>query len=348
MIIGLIDVDGHNYPNLALMKLSAYHKSCGDEVEWYRPERPMYDRVYLSKVFSDVYSPDQPTPTNAQEVIRGGTGYAIWLEDGVEKYHPEKDPPLSPEVEHVYPDYSLYPEYTGYGKPLKEQTAYGFLTRGCPRGCSFCHVAAKEGRCAKKVANINEFWRGQGRILLSDPNILACPEAVDLLRQLKETGAKINLNQGIDARLITPEKAELLASLKLETPHFAMDTMASMKPVARGLKMYVEAFKATGRKWRWRDCKVFCLTNFDTTFEQDMERVKAIQDADCWPYVMIYNKPSAISITRRLQRWTNSPIFYTKYKSFDEFQAAMYKSILHPWDRDKKETEEQWLDRLLR
>lgn len=258
----------------------------------------------------------------------GGTGYAIKLEDGKEVYHKELDPTLSSAVENIYPDYSLYPEYTGYGKPLKKQTAYGFLTRGCPRGCAFCHVAAKEGRCARKVADLSQFWSGQGTICLSDPNILACPESVDLLIQLRDSGAKIDFNQGLDARLITPQKAELLASMNLKVPHFAMDTMSSLEPVKKGVRLYVDACKRLKGKWNWRNAKVFCLTNFNTTHEQDMQRIAAIQECECQPYVMIYNKPSASPITRRLQRWTNSTMLYAKTQDFMEYQRMNYKTVL--------------------
>lgn len=114
MRIGLIDVDGHNFPNLALMKLSAWHKAQGDTVEWWQIDAPMYDRVYMSKVFSDTYSPDHPTPPNAREIVRGGSGYAITTEGGREKWT-GTDPQLPEEIEHSYPDYSLYPKYTGWG-----------------------------------------------------------------------------------------------------------------------------------------------------------------------------------------------------------------------------------------
>lgn len=328
MNIGLIDVDGHNFPNLCLMKLSAFHKARGDTVGWYDKTVHMYDIVYMSKVFSDVYSPDVPAPSNARKVIRGGTGYAIWLEGDTEVYHKDFDKPLPPEVECIYPDYSLYPEYTGFGLPLKKQTAYGFLTRGCPRGCGFCHVAPKEGRCSHKVADLSQFWNGQGHICLSDPNILACSEALSLLKQLADSGATIDFNQGLDARLITPEKAELLAQMKLKTPHFAMDSMEALSPVEHGLRLYVEACKRIKGKWNWRNAKVFCLTNFDTTHEQDMQRIKAIQNCECWPYVMIYNKPSAQKITRRLQRWTNSAFSYGKTHDFIDYQRHVYKSII--------------------
>ena len=327
MMIGLIDVDGHHFPNLCLMKLSAWHKAQGDKAEWYRPDAPMYDLVYMSKVFSSAYTQDVPEPLNTKKVIKGGTGYAIWLENGREVYHPECDPPLPSEVEHIYPDYSLYPEYTGWGKRLAKQTAYGFLTRGCPNACEFCHVAPKEGRCAHKAADLSEFWRGQGNICLSDPNILACKDAPDLFRQLIDSKAKIDFNQGLDARLLTTDKARQLAGMKLKTPHFAMDSMDSMETVMRGLRLYVEAYKEQKGSWDWRNAKVFCLTNFNTTHEQDMERIRAIQECECWPYVMIYNKPSAPTITRRLQRWTNNAVSYAKWKDFDDYQAAVYKGF---------------------
>ncbi len=336
-LIGLVDVDGHNFPNLCLMKLSAYHKQSGDTVEWWRDGRDRtYDVVYMSKVFSDAYSPDVPVPSNAGAVVRGGTGYAIKLEGGREVYHPELDPPLPAEVENIYPDYSLYPKYTGFGQPLKKQTAYGFLTRGCPRGCDFCHVGPKEGRRCHKVADLSQFWRGQGSICLNDPNILACPQADALLSSLADTGAIIDFNQGLDARLVTPERGELLARMRLKTPHFAMDSMDVVETVSKGIKNYVNAYKRLHGKWSWRYAKVFCLVNFDTTCEQDMLRIKAIQDCECQPYVMVYNKPSAPAILRRLQRWTNGTIFYAQTKDFYAYQRHNYKTVLYPYDSEER------------
>lgn len=137
--IGLLDVDGHNFPNIALMKISAWHKQQGDEVEWCFPMKH-YDKVYMSKVFT--FTPDFNTCINADEIIKGGTGY----------YYPDGGDPLTNGIEHIYPDYKLY--------NIKD-TAYGFLTRGCPRGCEFCIVEKKEGLCSRKVADLSEFWRGQ-------------------------------------------------------------------------------------------------------------------------------------------------------------------------------------------
>lgn len=144
--IGLIDVDGgKNFPNLALMKLSAYHKMVGDEVGWYSHFEDPYDLVYCSKVFS--FTEDFNEPVNARKVIRGGSRYCIDLVDGKEVFHKERDIELPTEIEHIYPDYSLYPHLT-------QDTAFGFLTRGCPRGCDFCIVGKKEGRCSRKVADL--------------------------------------------------------------------------------------------------------------------------------------------------------------------------------------------------
>ena len=160
MRIGLIDMDGHNFINLPLAKLSAWHKQQGDDVSWYEPlYGGWYDRVYISKVFT--FTPDYQYPINADEIIKGGTGY----------YYPDGGLELPQEVEHIYPDYDLYGV---------SDTAYGFLTRGCPRGCEFCIVASKEGRVSRKVADLTEFWRGQKLIKLLDPNLLACRDHLEL------------------------------------------------------------------------------------------------------------------------------------------------------------------------
>lgn len=324
MHIGLIDVDGHNYPNLPLMKISAYHKSTGSTCEWWSKDG-QYDVVYMSKVFSGTYSPDIPAPDNARHVVRGGTGYAIDTIGGREIYDRSADKALPQHVEHIYPDYSLYPKYTGYGQPLTRQTAYGFLTRGCPRGCSFCHVANKEGRKSVQVADLEEFWHGQGNIELLDPNILACQDRDGLLARLADSRAKVNVSQGLDARLIDMHTADLLTRIRLKAPHFAMDTMEQMDAVARGLRNYKDAYYKAHGKWNWRYGMVYVLTNYDTTHAEDMERIRLIRDCGFHPYIMIYSKPSAPTITRRLARWCNNVAFYAKYDSFTDYQRNEYK-----------------------
>jgi len=318
--IGLIDVDGHNYPNLPLMKLSAWHKENGNSVEWYEPLFSGHmDKVYMSKVFS--FTQDYQYYIDADEVIRGGSGYCIeTAKSGKEVYNSEKDSELPPEIEHIYPDYSLYPEKTGYGKPVKEQTAYGFLTRGCPRGCEFCHVEAKEGRCSHKVADLSEFWRGQGNIVICDPNLIACKDWKELIQQLIDSKAVININQGIDIRMMTDEKAEMIKKLRVDSVHFAWDRYEDKDVIIPKFKAFKEI---TG--WKARKTSVFVLTNFNTTFEQDLERVYTLRDMDYDPYVMIYNKhlTKGNEAVRLLQRYVNNRKIFKTIERFEDYNPKM-------------------------
>ena len=137
MKIGLIDVDGHNFPNLALMRISAWHKSQGDTVEWWASEFEYYDIVYMSKVFSDAYSQEGHTPMNCSKVIKGCTGYCIKLgKDGKEHFDQSKNTKLPDYIEKMFPDYSIYPQYN---------FAVAMTSRGCPRGCPFAMSFQKKG-----------------------------------------------------------------------------------------------------------------------------------------------------------------------------------------------------------
>lgn len=308
MKIGLIDVDGHNFPNIPLMKISAWHKAAGDQVEWYQPMFSGHmDRVYMSKVFS--FSTDYQYNIDADEIIKGGSGYVIQVENGREVWCKEskynKDLPY--EIEHIYPDYELY----GI-----EDAAYGFLSRGCPRGCDFCHVKDKEGRKAYKVANLDEFWRGQKKIVLCDPNILACKEWKELLQQLIDSGGKVDLNQGIDIRLMTEEKAEMLKQIKFDSLHFAWDRYEDKEMIIPKFKLFKEI---TGI--RERSLIVYTLCNFDTTWQQDLERIYTLRDLGFWAYVMLYDKkhiPKGSKLLK-LARWVNMRPLFAKYKTFEEY-----------------------------
>ena len=309
MRIGLIDVDGANFPNLPLMKLSAYHKRIGDSVEWYMPFSNRYDIVYKSKVFS--FTPDYDECINADIVIKGGGGYCIETIGEKEIFHQELDTPLPHEVEHIYPDYSLYPMLT-------KDTAYGFLTRGCPRGCDFCIVGHKEGRCSVKVADLSEFWKRQKRIVLCDPNILACKDWRDLIQQCIDSKAWIDFNQGLDIRLMTEEKAEMLCRTKIKEIHFAWDRYEDKDSVLPKLRLYAEmaSLKPHGHK-----AIVYTLTNYGTTIEQDLERIYTLRDIGYWPYVMIYDKMHASRTHKMMQRWVNNRFIFATTERFEDYKG---------------------------
>lgn len=295
MLIGLIDVDSHNFPNLALMKISAWHKKKGDTVEWCLPLKH-YDIVYQSKVFDDSYSHDITWLPIADKVIKGGTGY------GLKNNLPD-------EIEHIYPDYSIYPELT-------KDTAYGFLTRGCPRHCDFCIVGDKEGLKSRKVADLSEFWNGQEHIVLLDPNILACRDRMELLDQLIKSKAVVDFSQGLDIRLTTKEVVEKLNQIRVKRLHFAWDN--ADQDLTSFFKRFTEAYNR-------KSCSgkvVYVLTNFNSTMEQNLYRIYTLRDLGYDPYVMVYDKPNAPRQIKDLQRWVNNRFIFRKCERFEDYKGG--------------------------
>ena len=316
MKVGLIDVDGHNYPNLPLMKLSAWYKERGDRVEWYDAFEGMieeYDIVYMSKVFS--FTPDYDAPIYSKKVERGGTGYCIELENGKEVFHSERHKDLPYEIEHIYPDYSLYPEQT-------KDTAYGFMSRGCPRGCDFCHVKDKEGTCSVKVADLSEFWRGQGNIELLDPNTLACREWSDILQQLIDSKANVNFNQGLDIRMMTADKAEMLSQIPIKSIHFAWDRYEDKDMI---IPKFITFRKASKIRNKELQVYVLCGDRKREVLPEDLERIYWLRDNGFAPYVMLYNKTSLPRGHEllKLQRYVNNRFIFWTCKDFSDYKKEV-------------------------
>lgn len=196
MTIGLIDVDGGKFPNYALMKIAAYHKALGDTVEWADPMFGKYGKVYKSKIFT--FSPDNADIYNC-EIERGGTGYDLHKE-------------LPPEIDDCNPDYSIYP-YS-----VDHNTAYGFLTRGCPNKCPWCVVPIKEGK-VRPYRDVEEIAvNGRTNLILMDNNILASDYGLQQIEKIVDKRYRVDFNQALDARLITNDIAELLAKVRWLAP----------------------------------------------------------------------------------------------------------------------------------
>lgn len=226
MKIGIVDVDCHGakkkwgatvYPNIALAKIARYHKERGDEVEWALPFEH-YDILYMSKIFN--FTPDIDIAYNADKIIKGGTGYDIYSK-------------LPDEIDRLQPDYSIYPN-------VPNDTAYGFLTRGCRRNCSWCVVPRKEGK-VKPYMDIDEIAiEGRTNIVLMDNNILAVGDyCTAQLNKIIERGYHIDFNQAMDARLVNEDNAKLLAKIKWINGRirFGCDTHAQIKDCERAMKL---------------------------------------------------------------------------------------------------------------
>lgn len=212
MKTGLIDVDGHNFPNLALMKIAGYHKQQGDNVEWVN-HLEQYDKVYQSKVFT--FTPDVKTVktiVQAGEIIKGGTGYKMY------------DDLFCDNVE---PDYSVYPQYPH---------AYGFLTRGCVRHCPWCIVPKKEGNI-RPYRDIETVLQDRKTAILMDNNVLASNHGLQQLEKIIDLKCKVDFNQGLDSRLVTDEIAKLLSKIKwIRFIRFACDTIPAVEPLLKAIE----------------------------------------------------------------------------------------------------------------
>jgi hypothetical protein len=177
-------------------------------------------------------------------------------------------------------------------------------------------VAKKEGRKSVKVAEVDEFWKGQKNIELLDPNLLACKDSLKLLNDLADTGSKVNFSQGLDCRVLTKEHVEVINKIKLSNIHFAWDSVKDEKYVIKGLETYS---KYAERKVNGAWGGVYVLTNYGSTIEEDMYRIEKLRSMNYDPYVMIYDKPHASKEIKRMQRWCNSKWIF-KSCTFDEYR----------------------------
>ncbi len=201
-------------PNLALMKLSAYHKAKGDDVYLNFPLRQA-DITYASCVFTWNTKRRNEVPDGA---TIGGSGIDLKAE-------------LPPEVEHIMPDYSLY---SGVDFSL------GFTSRGCIRKCPWCIVPEKEGQI-KPWARIYEFWdRRHRKITLLDNNLLAAPNWRLTMDDLIAEGLEVDFNQGLDIRLVNEENVGYLKRVKTHKLRFAFDDIAHESAVRRGIELLLD------------------------------------------------------------------------------------------------------------
>lgn len=283
MKVGLIDVDGKNYPNLALMKISAYHKSNGDICEW--AVIGHYDVIYMSKIFT--FSKDYDLGLiSADTIIRGGTGY---------NYNK-----LIPEAEYIHPDYSLYPRF---------QEAYGFLTRGCPNECSWCVVPEKEGRI-RSYMNIEDIIGNRKIAVLMDNNVLAHSHGIRQIEKIGELGIKIDFNQGLDARLIDEGIAKRLGIVKFYKPlRMACDTISQMPYIEKATKL-LRKHNVTRKRYF-----VYVLVK---DIQDALERVEFLRGLNLDPFAQPYRNLTTGELIdyehKRFARWVNRKELFNSVK----------------------------------
>lgn len=281
MKIGLIDVDGHNFPNLALMKISAWHKARGDSVEWYTPivhgTGNMLDKIYMSKVFT--FTEDYQYPLFAREIEKGGTGYKLYRKN------------LPDEVENVFPDYSIYPEC---------DYAIGFLTRGCIRNCPWCIVPKKEGPI-RPAATWQQIKRPDSRkIVFMDNNVLACPHGIEQIKELGNQKIWIDFNQALDARLISSEIAELLSKCHwIRFIRMACDTSEMLPVIERAIGYMMAAGVSKSRFWAYA-----LVQDVDEAHDRIVQLRKMGVEPFAQPY-RDFNGGEPTEEQKALARWCN-------------------------------------------
>jgi hypothetical protein len=319
--VGLIDVDRTGFPNLALMKLSAWHKAQGHETELLRDPGPLaavwFDRLYASAVFS--WNRDKALAWEALGATVGGTGVDDYSID------PAVVSELPEDIEAMEPDYSLYG--LDYG--------VGYLMRGCIWRCKFCVVPQKEGP-AREVATIDHLLNRDAQrsrpfvVLLDNEFFWKEKWAIARLVEFTERGIDFCPSQGLDVRVLTPQLSDALASSPFwNLQHsrrqitFAFDNIHTEARYRRGVEMLLTAgIKA----WQLQS---FVLVGFDSTFEDDMRRIEIIKSYGIDPFVMVYRdfrtgESVRDPLLRNLARWVNRRLHRT-------MPFAEYRSDYKAW-----------------
>lgn len=280
MKIGLVQVDG-KLPNVALMQICSYHEQKGDHVEWWHGPlwNHEYDQIYASKIFNFSELPNLP-----DNALIGGTGIDFYNR-------------LPEEIEKSKPSYTLYPECNYH---------VGFSMKGCRFACKFCCVPKKEGRPWHN-SGIDDLLlnpNGGDRLMLLDNDFFGSPKWKEDLDRIAELNLKVCFVQGLNIRIITPEQAELLAQVRYYNSKFkkryltfAWDKYKDKSIVMKGIEICNEAGIPTKRM------QFFVLIGFDTTPEQDLERVTTLRDLGAMPFVMPYDKKDEYQ--SKFARWVN-------------------------------------------
>lgn len=290
MRVGLHDGDKNKFPNIALMKLSAWHKAQGDTVEWWNPMLT-YDRVYSSKVFT--FTPECAyLPSNT---IKGGTGYGLYSE-------------LPEDIDAMFPDYSIYPDC---------RYAVGFLTRGCIRRCPWCIVPKKEG-AIRPYRTWREIKRPDSRdIVFMDNNVLACPHGIEQIQDMIGQDIRVDFNQGLDARLVTPEAAVLLARLKwIRFIRMSCDTDAMLPVVLEAVNL----LRAEGVK-PYRVFVYLLVQDIDSAERRALTLRKAGVEVFAQPYRDFERDVEPTPEQKQFARWVNMKSIFKKVDRFAEYKS---------------------------
>lgn len=293
--IGVIQVDG-KLPNLAIMKIAGYHERIGDKVEWYNGNlyESMYDFIYASKIFS--FSPTPDLPQNKSMI--GGTGIDFFNR-------------LPPEIENADISYSLYPNCNYH---------VGFSMKGCRFNCKFCCVPKKEGRpyVYNTIDEILINPNGGNRLMLLDNDFFGGENWKGNLQRIIDLKLKVCFVQGLNIRIITDDQATLLAKCNFQNSKFnqkyltfAWDRYNDGKIVMKGIE------RCNSAGIRSNQMQFFVLIGFDTTPEQDMERVLSLKELGCMPYAMPYNKDDHYQ--KAFTRWVNNRAVF-KSCTFEEYK----------------------------